>query len=98
MTFAHGIIALMVVASSSASAATTACPAPPVATSDAAICLAKLHTPSENRTFALKYLTEEHEDYWFVEYWPKDSSVRGGGGKLRIDKATGQVVFVEGYR
>jgi len=50
------------------------------------------------RTYALKYQAEEQDEYWFVVYGPKESNVRGGGGKLRIDKATGRVVFVQGYR
>jgi hypothetical protein len=99
MKFAHRIIVPVVLASSSALAAATDCPAPPVVTSDGAICLAELNMATDaSQTYALKYQAEEHEDYWLVVYWPKDSNVRGGGGKLRIDKATGRVVFVEGYR
>jgi len=99
MMFAQRIIALMALASSSTFAAATACPAPPIVTSDAAVCLAELHTATAaSRTYTLKYQAEEHNDYWFVVYGPKESNVRGGGGKLRIDKATGQVTFVEMYR
>ena len=96
---AHGIIVLVVLASSSAFATATACPAPPVATADGAICLAELHiAKAVSRTYVLNYQAEEHDDYWFVVYGPKESTGRGGGGKLRINKATGQVTFVEGYR
>ena len=80
-------------------AAPNACPAPPVVSSEAAICLAKLNmAASASHVDTLKYLAEEHETYWLVEYWPKDSNVRGGGGKFKIEKATGRVDFVEGYR
>ena len=99
MNSTHGIVALLVLASSGALAGTTACPAPPVATSDGAICLAELHMATgPSRTHALKYQAEEHEDYWLVAYGPKESNVRGGGSRLKIQKSTGQVVLVEAYR
>ena len=77
----------------------TDCPAPPVSTAASAICLAKLHVvKGEQFAWTLEYRAEELSDHWVVIYGPTDSNVRGGGGKLRVDKATGQVTFVEGYR
>ena|SRR5687768_14368292 len=96
---AHRIIVLMVLASSSALGSEATCPVPPIATSDAAICLAKLQVEKENaQTYSVSYRVEEHKDHWLVVYGPKESYVRGGGGKLRVDRATGQVTVVELYR
>jgi len=51
-----------------------------------------------NSATTLKYQTSERKDHWMVMYSPKDSSVRGGGGELRVEKDTGKVSFVVGYR
>ena len=96
---AHRVVRLIILAYSSAVVGATACPSPPVVTSDGAICLAKLRMDSgATRTYKLEYQAEEHKDYWFVWYGPEESNVRGGGGKLRIDKASGRIVVVELYR
>lgn len=99
MKAANVAIAITFTASWNAFASAVACPAPPVVTSEAAICLAQLHTSAAaSSTYTMKYRAEEHTDFWSVEYWPEAANVRGGGGKLSIDKASGRVVFVEGYR
>jgi hypothetical protein len=96
---AHRIIVLMVIASSSAIASEVACPAPPIATPDAAICVAKLQVAKAgSKTFSVLYRAQEHKDHWLVVYGPKESNVRGGGGKLSVDRETGQVTVVELYR
>jgi hypothetical protein len=96
---AHRIIVLMALASSSALSSEAPCPAPPVATSGAAICLAKLQVEKAgSQTYAVSYRVEEHKDHWLVVYAPNESNVRGGGGTLKVDKATGQVAVVERYR
>jgi hypothetical protein len=92
-------IPLVLLASSVALAAENACPKPPVVTADAAICLAQVHIGSTaSRTYTVKYQAEEHQDHWSVTFGPRESNVLGSGGKLRIEKVTGRVVFVEGYR
>ena len=101
MKVAHGIIVLLALASSSARPkAAVACPAPPVVTSSGAICLAEVYVAAAAaaQPHPLRYQAEEHESFWFVVYTPEGSNVLGGGGKLRIEKTTGRVVFVEGYR
>ena len=97
--YAHRIIVLMGLASSCALASEANCPAPPVATADAAICLAKLQVgKAGSQTYSVSYRAEAHKDYFVVVYGPKDSNVRGGGGMLKVDRVTGQVALVEVYR
>jgi hypothetical protein len=75
------------------------CPAPPISTAASATCRAESYLAKGARVaWTLKYQAEELKEYWLVTYSPTDSNVRGGGGKLRIEKATGQATFVEGYR
>jgi hypothetical protein len=89
----------MALASSSAMASNATCPAPPVATSGAAICLAKAQVEKAgSQTYSVLYQVEEHKDYWLVVYGPKESNVRGGGGSLKVDRATGQITVLELYR
>ncbi len=96
---AHRIVPLILLASSSAMALEGPCRAPPVVSSDAAVCLVEMHLKTAaSHAVPLKYEAEEHADYWLVVYAPKERDVRGGGGKLRIDKATGQIAVEELYR
>jgi hypothetical protein len=46
----------------------------------------------------MNYQAAEKKEHWVVTYSPRDSNGRGGGGKLRVEKATGKVTFVEWYR
>jgi hypothetical protein len=97
--YARRIIVLMALASSGALASEARCFAPPVATSDAAACLAKLQVEKGgSQTYSVSYRVEEHKEYWLVMYAPKESNIRGGGGTLKVNKATGQVAVVERYR
>ena len=46
----------------------------------------------------MKYQAIEQKDHWVVTYNPSDTNIRGGGGELRVEKATAKVTFVVGYR
>ena len=76
------------------------CPAPPVAKADHALCLARQY--AEKRTppsWELEYRLKDEGSYWFVHYVPKASIGRPDAAvDLRIDKSSGQVTFVRGYR
>ena len=75
------------------------CPAPPVWTVADATCLAEAYVLRRSDSpWQMKYEALDLKDHWLVTYSPKDSNVRGGGGKLRVEKLSGRVVFVEGYR
>ena len=46
----------------------------------------------------MNYQAMEKQDHWVVTYNPSDTNIMGGGGELRVEKATGKVTFVVGYR
>jgi hypothetical protein len=46
----------------------------------------------------MAYQAVEKKDHWVVTYNPSNTNIRGGGGELRVEKATGKVTFVVGYR
>ena len=75
------------------------CPVPPVSTAAGATCVAESYVAKGvHAAWAMKFRAKELKGHWLVMFSPTDSNVRGGGGKLRIDKATGQVDVVELYR
>jgi hypothetical protein len=93
------ISAMIAALSTSAFAGSSECPAPPVSTSAAAICAAESYlTKVPDAALPMKYQAVELEDHWVVSYRPKDSNVRGGGGELTVDRASGKVSFVRWYR
>lgn len=74
------------------------CGPPPVIDTDHAICLARHFagrpTPPP---WELEFEVKDAESHWLVFYGPKaGSGVRGGGGDLKIDKKSGEVIFFEG--
>ena len=93
------ILLLLVSFAACSAAVAIDCPAPPVSTAASATCFAEAHVSKEsNSAWTMNYQAEELKDHWVVVYSPKDANVRGGGGKLRVEKLTGRVTFVEGYR
>jgi hypothetical protein len=75
------------------------CAAPPVTDAIQAICLARQFVEKPTPpTWELQYEVKETEQDWLVYYSSKSSSVRGGAGDLKVDKKSGEVVFVQGYR
>jgi hypothetical protein len=76
------------------------CSAPPVDSSKHAICLA--HQFAERPMpppWELEFTVREQDSHWLVYYIPKlGSGARGGGGELKIDKKSGQVTLISGYR
>lgn len=76
------------------------CAAPPVTAPDHAICLARQFAEQPKPPpRELEFKAKDGASHWLVFYGPKpDSGVRGGGGELRIDKKSGQVTFLRGYR
>lgn len=76
------------------------CPPPPVESKTHVACIAhqfveRLSPPEWEITFE----ANESEKLWVVSYGPKlGSGIRGGGGTLSINKATGKVVLLKRYR
>jgi len=93
------ILPLLVSIAACSVAVASDCPTPPVSTVATATCLAEAYVSKGlNSALQMDYQAEELKDYWLVTYSPRDTNVRGGGGKLRIEKLSGRVTFVEGYR
>ena len=75
------------------------CPPPPVLTDSGAICLAETYVSKRSDSpWEMTFQAADLKDHWLVTYNPKDTNIRGGGGKLRVEKFAGRVTFVEGYR
>lgn len=76
------------------------CPAPPIESKTHANCLARQFVEhSSPPEWELTFDANESEKLWFVSYGPKlGSGIRGGGGMLSINKATGKVVLLKRYR
>lgn len=78
----------------------SACAAPPVATADQAVCLGrqvaeKLVPPS----LELEFKAKEAASHWLVSFGPKPGAdVFGGAGDLRIEKKSGEVRLMRGYK
>jgi hypothetical protein len=76
------------------------CAAPPVTKPDHAICLARQY--AQKRTppsWELEYRVKDEGSSWLVHYVPKPNVGRPDAAvDLRIDKSSGQVTFVRGYR
>ena len=77
------------------------CQPPPVTTASHAICLAKRFVAAryaENPPrWELGYEAKEMDSYWFVHYHPT-TRVLGGAGDLEIEKSSGTVKFIRGYK
>jgi hypothetical protein len=80
----------------SACAADQCAPAP-VKDAEHAICIASQYAKQSN-PWELRFETKEQPKDWLVSYYPKESSVRGGAGDLKIEKASGKVTVVQLYR
>ena len=71
----------------------------PVVTATQAICLAEQSGYAErNPRIELQWEASDAKSHWLVLYRPKSFEVRGGGGDLKVDKKSGKVTFLKGYR
>jgi hypothetical protein len=84
----------------SAAASAGDCAAPPVTTADHAVCLARQFAEKPKPPpWELEFKAKEAASHWLVYYGPKPSSgVRGGAGDLQIEKKSGEVRLLRGYR
>ena len=71
----------------------------PVTNAENAVCLARkfLDQPVPP-TWDIVFKAKETKNYWLVFYRPKSGKVRGGASDLKVDKSTGQVTSIRGYR
>lgn len=76
------------------------CGPPPVIETDHAICLARRFAERPTPPpWELEFEVKDAESHWLVFYGPNaGSGVRGGGGDLKIDKKSGEVIFLRGHR
>jgi len=89
------VVALLV----SMSASAAECAGPPVVNARGAICLARHFVErSGTQQRGSSYSARQTATEWLVSYRPTDNNVKGGGGELRVDKATGEVSVVQLYR
>ncbi len=76
----------------------TVCSLPPVTNSDHAVCLAREYVEVFEHEWRVIYRAEESTSHWLVSYGPSETTVRGGAGDLKVDKASGTVTIIGGYR
>ena len=76
------------------------CAKPPIATADHAVCLARQFAEKPKPPpWELEFKAKETASHRLVYYGPKTGSgVRGGAGDLQIDKKSGAVTLLRGYR
>ncbi len=89
--------ALCLITSGSATAWQDCLPAPIVSASHA-VCVAKAFVETPESRWRTRYVAEDADMSWRVTYRPESSNVRGGSGKLSIDKKSGKVLVVEAER
>lgn len=83
----------------STSASASVCAELPVSTEAHAICLAKAFSEQPSPPpWELAFTATEREQDWLVHFSPRSSNVRGGAADLSVEKATGKVVFIQGYK
>jgi hypothetical protein len=74
------------------------CAPPPVVTSEHAICIGRRYFAKAPSPGKLGCEAKEHDKLWLVRCMPESSNVRGGGGELEVDRTSGKVKLVLGYR
>jgi hypothetical protein len=74
------------------------CPAPPILTKQHALCFAWQYKENPPQfKWRLDYeIVEESERYWVVRYSREAAAGGGHEGYLRIEKATGGIIFLRG--
>lgn len=75
------------------------CAAPPVLTAEHAACLGRQFIErGPPPPWELEYQARDTGSRWVVYYGSSQRGVRGGGGELRVQKKSGVVSFVRGFR
>lgn len=74
------------------------CPLPPVNSAPHAVCLAKRFAENPKPEWTVGYEAKETKGHWLVYYRPTSRGVRGGGGDIQIEKVSGVVKLLRGYR
>jgi hypothetical protein len=91
--------AALLLLSQSSMASSKECPPPPVASAAHATCLGLQYfespTPS---SWELGCEAREQGSAWLVRCTPRSSGVRGGGGEVEVEKLSGKVKLILGYR
>lgn len=74
------------------------CRPPPVADAEQASCLARKYMERSKDPWELACRATPTQTHWLVICVPRNHKVRGGGGEFTVDRATGVVEFIRGYR
>lgn len=74
------------------------CLPPPVSSEAQAACLAENFVEKRKYSWETGYRVKDANNYWLVSYYPISSHIRGGAGDLKVEKTSGKVILVRGYR
>jgi hypothetical protein len=92
------MVAVAILIGQTTAASAQGCGSAPVVKADHAICLARQFTNRDKAPWELEFHAKEAKSHWTVSYKPINHQVRGGAGDLKVDKKSGQVTFIKGYR